>query len=124
MVRRARLRIEEINPWSAVRTAFLLGVAAAATITVTFTILYVFVSALGLFDAIDRVLGDVTGTGAVDASISSSLSLAKVFLGSLLVGVFETVVLTGLVAVFAFIYNATVPLTGGLEVTLREEDQA
>ena len=121
MVRRARLRIEEINPWSAVRTAFLLGVSLAATITVTFTVLYLFLTALGLFDAIDRVLGDVTGTGALDAGISSSLSVWRVFIISLIVGVFETVVLTALAAVFAFIYNATVPMSGGLEVTLAED---
>ena len=121
MVRRARLRIEEINPWSAVRTAFLLGVSLAATITVTFTVLYLFLTALGLFDAIDRVLGDVTGTGAVDAGISATLSLPKVLTLSLLIGIFETVVLTALAAVFAFIYNATVPVSGGLEVTLAEE---
>lgn len=121
MVRRARLRIEAINPWSAVRTAFLLGVSLAATITVTFTVLYLFLTALGLFDAIDRVLGDVTGTGAVDAGISASLSVWRVFFVSLLVGIFETVVLTALAAVFAFIYNATVPMSGGLEVTLAED---
>lgn len=121
MVRRARLRIEEINPWSAVRTAFLLGVSFAATITVTFTVLYLFLTALGLFDAIDRVLGDVTGTGALDAGISASLSLPRVLTISVLIGVFETVVLTALAAVFAFIYNATVPVSGGLEVTLAED---
>lgn len=121
MVRRARLRIEAINPWSAVRTAFLLGISLAATITVTFTVLYTFLTALGLFDAIDRVLGDVTGTGAVDAGISATLSLPKVVTFSLLIGVFETVVLTALAAVFAFIYNAIVPVSGGLEVTLAED---
>ena len=121
MVRRARLRIEEIDPWSAARTAFLLGVSLAATITVTFTVLYVFLTALGLFDAIDRVLGDVTGTGALDAGISSSLSLVRVFVVSLVVGIFQTVVLTALAAVFAFIYNATVAISGGLEVTLSED---
>ena len=121
MVRRARLRIEEINPWSAVRTAFLLGVSLAATITVTFTVLYLFLTALGLFDAIDRVLGDVTGTGAVDAGISATLSLPRVLTISVLIGVFQTVVLTALAAVFAFIYNATVPVSGGLEVTLAED---
>jgi hypothetical protein len=121
VVRRARLRIEAINPWSAVRTAFLLGISLAATITVTFTVLYLFLTALGLFDAIDRVLGDVTGTGAVDAGISATLSLPKVLTFSLLIGIFETVVLTALAAVFAFIYNATVPVSGGLEVTLAED---
>ena len=121
MVRRARLRIEEIDPWSAARTAFLLGVSLAATITVTFTVLYLFLTALGLFDAIDRVLGDVTGTGALDAGISSSLSLVRVFVVSLVVGIFQTVVLTALAAVFAFIYNATVAISGGLEVTLSED---
>ena len=121
MVRRARLRIEEIDPWSAARTAFLLGVSLAATITVTFTVLYVFLTALGWFDAIDRVLGDVTGPGALDAGISSSLSLVRVFVVSLVVGIFQTVVLTALAAVFAFIYNATVAISGGLEVTLSED---
>lgn len=121
MVRRAQLRIESINPWSAVRTSFLLGISLAATITVTFTVLYLFLTALGLFDAIDRVLGDVTGTGAVDAGISATLSLPKVLAFSLLIGVFETVVLTALAAVFAFVYNATVPVSGGLEVTLAED---
>jgi len=122
MVRRARLRVEEINPWSAVRTAFLLGVATAVTIVVTFSVLYLFLSALGLFDAIDRVLGDVTGTGAVDAGVSSTLSLPRVVTFSLLLGIFETVITTALAAVFAFMYNATVPYTGGFEVTLAEDE--
>jgi hypothetical protein len=121
-MRRARLRVEEIDPWSAVRTAFLLGVATAATIMVTFSVLYLFLSALGLFEAIDRVLGDVTGTGAMDAGVSGALSLSKVLTFSLLIGVFETVVVTALAAVFAFMYNATVPLTGGLGVTLTEDE--
>lgn len=121
-MRRARLRVEEINPWSAVRTAFLLGVATAATIIVTFSVLYLFLSALGLFDAIDRVLGDVTGTGAVNAGITGSLSLGKVMTFSLLIGIFETIMMTALAAVFAFMYNATVPLTGGFEVTLAEDE--
>jgi hypothetical protein len=121
-MRRARLRVEEIDPWSAVRTAFLLGVATAATIMVTFSVLYLFLSALGLFEAIDRVLGDVTGTGAMDAGVSGALSLSKVLTFSLLIGVFETVVVTALAAVFAFMYNATVPLTGGLGLTLTEDE--
>jgi hypothetical protein len=122
MVRRARLRVEEINPWSAVRTAFLLGLATAATIVVVFSVLYLFLAALGLFDAIDRVLGDVTGTGTTNVGIASTLSLPKVVTFSLLIGIFETLILTALAAVFAFMYNATVPLTGGFEVTLAEDE--
>ncbi len=122
-MRRARLRVEEINPWSAVRTAFLLGIATAATIVVTFSVLYLFLAALGLFDAIDRVLGDVTGTGTANVGIASTLSLPKVITFSLLIGIFETVIMTALAAVFAFMFNATVPLTGGLEVTLAEDER-
>ena len=122
-MRRARLRVEEINPWSAVRTAFLLGIATAATIVVTFSVLYLFLAALGLFDAIDRVLGDVTGTGTANVGIASTLSLPKVITFSLLIGIFETVIMTALAAVFAFMFNATVPLTGGLEITLAEDDR-
>jgi len=122
MVRRATLRVEEINPWSAVRTAFLLGVAVAATIVVSFAVLYLFLSALGLFSAIDRVLGDVTGSGTGSTGVTATLSLQRVVTFSVLVGVFETIVITALAAVFAFIYNATVPFTGGLEVSLAEDE--
>ena len=122
-MRRARLRVEEINPWSAVRTAFLLGISTAATIVVTFSVLYLFLAALGLFDAIDRVLGDVTGTGTANVGIASTLSLPKVVAFSLLIGIFETVIMTALAAVFSFMFNATVPLTGGLEITLAEDDR-
>ena len=122
MVRRARLRVEAISPWSAVRTAFLVGLAIAATIVVAVVVLYGFLSALGLFDAIDRVLGDVTGSGGSNSGLASVLSLSRVVTFSVIIGIFETVVVTGLAAVFAFIYNATVPLTGGFEVTLAEDD--
>lgn len=122
MTRRANLRVEAIDPWSAVRTAFLLGVATAATIVVSLAVLYLFLSAMGLFDAIDRILGDVTGTGTASSSISDTLSLGGVVMFSLLIGVFETVVLTALAAVFAFLYNATVPITGGFEITLAEDE--
>ena len=123
MTRRADLRIESIHPWSAVRTTFLLGCALAATLVVAFGVLYVFLSALGLFDAIDRVLGDVAGSGSGGSGgIAHTLTLGRVLTFSALIGVFETLVLTALAAVFAFLYNATVPLTGGFEVTLAEED--
>ncbi len=122
MSRRARLRVEAISPWSAVRTAFLLGLAVAATIVVALSVLYVFVSALGLFDAIDRVLGDVTGSGSSSSGIASTITLPLVVMFSVLTGVFETIVMTAIAAVFAFIYNATVPLTGGFEVTLVEDE--
>ena len=120
MTRRADLRIEAIHPWSAVRTSFLLGGALAATLVVASGLLYVFLSALGLFDAIDRVLGDVGGSGS--GGIAQTLSLGRVLTFSALIGIFETVVLTALSAVFAFLYNATVPFTGGFAVTLAEDD--
>ena len=120
MTRRADLRIESIHPWSAVRTSFLLGSALAATLVVASGVLYVFLSALGLFDAIDRVLGDVAGSSG--GGITQTLTLGRVLTFSALIGIFELVVLTALAAVFAFLYNATVPLTGGFEVTLAEED--
>jgi hypothetical protein len=122
MVRRARLRVEAISPWSAVRTAFLLGLAIAATVVVALVVLYAFLSALGLFDAIDRVLGDVTGSGSSNSGLASALTLGRVLTFSVIIGIFETVVITGLAAVFAFVYNATVPLTGGFEVTLAEDE--
>lgn len=73
---------------------------------------------MGVLDSIDALLGDLTGT---DGGFSDTFTLPVVFLGSIMLAGFEIVVTTGLVALFGFIYNLTVPFTRGLQVTLAED---
>jgi hypothetical protein len=114
----ANLRITRIEPWSAIKTGFLIAVSLAVAIIAATLIFYVVLSGMGVFDAIDQLFGDITGSAA---GLTETFTLPVVFLGSLITAGFEIVVTTALAGMFAYIYNQTVPFTEGLEVTLTED---
>ena len=115
---RANLRIVKIETYSLIRTGFLISVSIAVTIFTANILMFIVLAGMGVFESIDQVLGDLTGGSA---GLTETLSFPVVFLLSLAIGLFEIVVTTTLFAVFGYIYNATVPLTRGLEVTLAED---
>jgi hypothetical protein len=115
---RANLRLTRIEPYSLIRTGFLVSLSIAVTIITATFISYLVLAGMGVLDSIDALLGDLTGT---DGGFSDTFTLPVVFLGSIMLAGFEIVVTTGLVALFGFIYNLTVPFTRGLQVTLAED---
>ena len=115
---RANLRLTRIEPYSLIRTGFLVSLSIAVTIITATFISYLVLAGMGVLDSIDALLGDLTAT---DGGFSDTFTLPVVFLGSIMLAGFEIVVTTGLVALFGFIYNLTVPFTRGLQVTLAED---
>jgi Transmembrane domain of unknown function (DUF3566) len=115
---RANLRLTRIEPWSLIRTGFLISVSIGITMVTASVIIYMVLSVMGVFSAIDQLLGDLTG-GA--GALTDTVTLPVVFLSTFVAALFETVVTTALIALFGFIYNLTVPFTRGLQVTLAED---
>lgn len=114
---RATLRIIKFEPMSLIRTGFLISVSIAITMFTATLVIYLVLAGMGVFESIDSVLGDLTGSSA---GLTETLTLPVVFLSSIVVGIFEIITTTSLFALFGFIYNATVPATSGLAVTLAE----
>jgi hypothetical protein len=114
----ANLRLIRLEPWSVIRTGFLIAVSLAVTIITATLIFYVVLAGMGVFDAIDQLFGDITGTAG---GLTDTFTLPVVFLGSLVTAGFEIVVTTAMAGMFAYIYNLTVPYSQGLEMTLAEE---
>jgi hypothetical protein len=73
---------------------------------------------VGVFDAIDQLFGDILGA---NAGMTETFTLPVVFMGSIVIAGFEIIVTTALVGMFAYIYNLTVPFTGGISVTMAED---
>lgn len=119
--RKARLVLTRIDPWSVTRTAFILSLSVAIVIVVAVLLLWVFLRAAGLFDAVGGTVSDLLGGSSSVVSIDALLSFPRVLGFSLLVAAIEVVLLTLLTTLFAFIYNLTVGLAGGVEVTLAED---
>ena len=115
---RATLRIVRFEAMSLIRTGFLISVSIAVTMLTATLVIYVVLAGMGVFESIDSVLGDLTGSSA---GLTETLTLPVVFFTSILIGIFEIITTTSLFALFGFVYNATVPATSGLAVTLAED---
>jgi hypothetical protein len=115
---RATLRIVRFEAMSLIRTGFLISVSIAVTMFTATLVIYVVLAGMGVFESIDSVLGDLTGSSA---GLTETLTLPVVFFTSIVIGIFEIITTTSLFALFGFVYNATVPATSGLAVTLAED---
>ncbi len=118
--RAARVYITHIDPWAVMKQAFLLSLALAVIILAASAALWFALESAGVIDAITRTATDVGGESG--ASVSNYLDLGKVMGAALVVAGIQTVLVTALCTLMAFMYNLSVGIGGGLEVTLSEED--
>lgn len=104
--------ITRVSPLSAFRVALSLSLAGLVAWLVCVVVLYLGMDATGVWDNINSVIGGIGGEQAI--------GFGMVITAALLIGVITTVLLTALAPIVAMIYNATVGLAGGLEVTLED----
>ena len=118
--RAARVYLTHVDPWSVMKQAFLLSLALAVVILVASAALWFALDSAGVLDAITRTATDVGGESG--ASVSNLLDFSRVMGFGLLLAGIETVLITALATLFAFLYNLSVGIGGGLEITLSEDD--
>ncbi|RKT16745.1 transmembrane protein DUF3566 [Streptomyces sp. 1114.5] len=121
--RKARLRVTKIDPWSVMKVSFLLSLAVGIILIVASAVLWMTLDSLGVFDSLTKTLKDVTGSdSAGGVNLMDYIGFGKVMTFSTLISVVDVVLLTALSTLSAFIYNAAAGFTGGVELTLAEED--
>ncbi len=123
--RKARLRVTRADPWSVMKVSFLLSLAIGVIIIVAAAVLWTTLDSLGVFASLGKTLKEVTGSGT-DATggvnLMDYIGFGKVLTFTSLIAVVDVVLLTALSTLAAFIYNAAAGFTGGIELTLAEED--
>ncbi len=115
--RQVTLHLTHIDPWSAAKRAFVLGVLIAGALIVATVVLWMVLSAAGVFEAVSSLWSDAsgnTGTGISFLSLGRLLGLAMV------VSAIEIVLLSVLSTLFAVLYNLSVGFTGGVEYTFTD----
>ncbi|MFG3051134.1 DUF3566 domain-containing protein [Kitasatospora sp. NPDC048239] len=121
--RKARLRVTKADPWSVMKVSFLLSLAVGIIIIVAAAVLWMTLDSLGVFDSLTKTLKDVTGSDASGGlNLMDYVGFGKVMTFTSLIAVVDVVLLTALSTLSAFIYNAAAGFTGGIELTLAEED--
>ncbi len=121
--RRARLRLTHVDPWSVMKTSLLLSIALGIVTVVAVAVVWSVLNASGLWDSINRTVGEVVGTQAsADFRIEDYVGTERVLGFTMLVAAFDVVLITVVATLGAFLYNLAAALLGGLEVVLAEDD--
>ena len=120
--RQARLYVTRIDPWSVAKAAFLLSVAVGLVIVAAVALLWEALNVLGVFGALARNVNEIVGSSESTFDLMSVLSFSRVVGVAFVIASVEIVLVSVLAAVFAFMYNLTVGLTGGVEVVLSDAD--
>ena len=120
--RRARLLVTRLDPWSVMKTSFMLAVSIAIVIVVAVAVLWTVLQVTGVFDSIARTVDDLTGTGTTTVDVGGLISFGRVMGVALAMAGVEIILVSALATLFAFLYNLSVGITGGLQVTLSEDN--
>lgn len=119
-VRKARLLVSKVDPWSVLKMAFLLSVALGIVTVVAAVVLWTVLDLTGIFDRVNDLLGEVIGTES-GFNLKELISLGQVASFATIIAVVNVVLLTALSMLAAVLYNISSTLVGGIGVTLTDD---
>ncbi len=120
-VRRARLLVSKVEPWSVLKMAFLLSVALGIVTVVAAIVLWTVLDLTGIFDQVDGLLGTLAGSEGGGFELKKVASLGQVASFAVIIAVINVVLLTALSMLSAVLYNISATLVGGIGVTLTDD---
>jgi hypothetical protein len=124
--RKAHLQVARFEPWSVMKFSFIMALVCFLVLFVAVAVLYMFLSGLGVFDALSNTIRDLTSndqgkSGGINPA--NWFSAARILGYTALIGTLNVLLITALATVWSVIYNMAADLVGGVEVTLKEADQ-
>ena len=122
-VRKARLRLVQVEPWSVMKTAFMLSIAIGIVTVVAVGIVWGVLGAAGLWDSVNSIVQDSIGdSSGTPFEIQKYLGTSRVLGFTMIVAVADVVLITAIATLGAFLYNLAAGLLGGIEMTFAEDN--
>lgn len=118
--RRARLYLYKVDSWSIVKVAFMLAVALAVVIVAAVAAIWSLLDYAGVFATLARNVNEVVGSGTTTFDIEAVLAFDRVMGIAVVVAAMEIALVSILAGLFAILYNITVGITGGVELTFTD----
>jgi hypothetical protein len=120
--RRARLRLTRIDPWSVMKTAFLLSIAFGVVTVVSVAMVWQVLGAAGVWDSINSTIQEsIGGPDTANLDVEDYVGTSRVLGFTMLVAAVDVILITAIATLGAFLYNMAAALLGGIEVTLAED---
>ena len=121
--RQAMLTLSRVEPWSVMKFSFVASVVAFIILFVAVAVLYMVLSALGVFTSLENQVASITSAKNTAGTNISHWFSASLILGyTAMLGALNIVLITALSTIGSVIYNLIAKTIGGVEVTLRETD--
>jgi hypothetical protein len=121
--RQAMLTLARVEPWSVMKFSFLASVVAFIILFVAVAVLYMALSALGVFDSLQHTVSSITSSqNSAGTNISHYFSASLILGYTAMLGALNIVLITAMSTVGSVVYNLIAKTVGGIEVTLRETD--
>lgn len=122
-VRRARLKVVNIDPWSVMKVSFLFSVAFGLVLLVAVALLWSVLDFMGFFSSVGSTITDVSGdANTAGFDVVSFFSLPRVMGMATVLALINTLMITALATLATYMYNLSTDMVGGVEVTLAEEE--
>lgn len=118
--RRARLYVYKVDTWSVMKVAFMLSVAVAIILVTAVAGTWWILDYSGVFATIGRNVNEVIGSGTTTFDLQAVLAFDRVMGIAVVIAALEIALVSILSGIFAVLYNLTVGITGGVEVTFSD----
>jgi len=118
--RRARLYVYRLDAWSVMKVAFMLSVAMAIVIVSAVAGTWYLLDYSGVIATMSRNVDEVIGSGTTTFDLEAVLAFDRVMGLAVVIAALEIVLVSILAGIFAVLYNLTVGITGGVEVTFTD----
>ncbi|GAA1405539.1 hypothetical protein AUR04nite_15500 [Glutamicibacter uratoxydans] len=119
-VRKARLLVSKVEPFSVLKIAFLLSVAFGVITVVAAVGIWAVLDLSGTFDSFNQLMRDAIGAED-NFDLRDSISLGQVASYATIIAVVNVVVISVVSMLGAVLYNIGASLVGGAGVTLTDD---
>lgn len=121
-MRKARLLVSKVDPWSVLKMSFLLSVALGIMTVVCAVTLWSAMDITGIFDRVNDLAVQILGTeGAAGFAVEELVTVGQIASFATIIAVVNVVLLTVLSTLSAVLYNLSSALVGGIGVTLTDD---
>ncbi len=119
VVRRVRLTLSSVDPFSVMKLSFLIAIAIGIATVVAIILLWNIVNAMGIWASIDSLGRDLTGGEPLP--FMEFFTFSKFVSYGTVIAAVNVVIITALGTLLAFLYNIVAALLGGLTMTFTDD---
>lgn len=119
--RRARLYVYRVDTWSIMKVSFMLSIAIAIVFVTAVAATWWILDYSGVFATVARNIDEVIGSGTTTFDLQAVLAFDRIMGIAVVIAALEIALVSILSGLFAVLYNLTVGITGGVEVTFSDD---